>query len=475
MNLKQKLTLAMLLLTGFQETAWAGIIERDSSFLTLDDMPNAVVYLPPPPDTASLQYVNDWHQYIWGKSVRPTKRGQMAKEDAKFGIQYMLEIFSEPFGLNLSKDNTPEIYKYLRYSLRTIDRCTKKAKKHYMRKRPYMQFNEATSVPKDEKVLSTNGSYPSGHTNYGWATALLLAELNPARQDTLLARGYEYGQSRVITGFHYQSDVDAGRLTACAGAARLHAEEDFMKQLERARKEFNALTARKYVLPARQKGKDGTTFLAPDDYPDGAKFLPAPPDTMSMRTYGDWAQHCIGKSLRQTARGAQARRDAAWQADSIMQEYSRLAGFKYDGTRLPLLKQLIEKIGWDVSKANKGVKDMFRRKRPYVQYAEGTLVPGEEASHINSGSYPSSHAAMGWATALLLIQFDTAHQDGILKRGYEYGESRIITGYHYKSDVEAGRLMGAATLVRLFADAAFCKQLKKAKAEYADFLATHKR
>lgn len=470
MAFRQKIFLSLLVLACIRGSAWAGIIERDSCFLTVDEMPNAVVYLPAPPDTASLQYVNDWHQYIWGKSIRHTERGRMAKEDAELSTQYFLKIFSEPFGLKLSKNNTPEIYKYLRYSLKTISHCTKKAKKHYMRKRPYMQFCEATSVPKDEKPLSTNGSYPSGHTNYGWGMALLLAELNPARQDMLLARGYEYGQSRVIAGFHYQSDVDAGRLTACAGAARLHAEEDFIKQQERARKEFNALTAQKHVLPAKQKSKDGTVFLAPEDYPDGAKFLPAPPDTMSMLTYGDWAQHCIGKSLRQTARGAQARRDAAWQTDSIMLEYSRLAGFKYDGARLPLLKQLIGKLGLDVSKANKGVKDMFRRKRPYVQYAESTLVPGEEASHINSGSYPSSHAAMGWAIAMLLTQFDTAHQDEILKRGYEYGESRIIAGYHYKSDVEAGRLMGAATLMRLFADADFCKQLKKARAEYANFL-----
>ena len=69
----------------------------------------------------------------------------------------------------------------------------------------------------------------------------MLAEINPARQDAILKRGYEMGQSRVICGYHFQSDVDAARLVAAAVVARLHANDNFMKQLEKAKKEFAKL------------------------------------------------------------------------------------------------------------------------------------------------------------------------------------------------------------------------------------------
>ena len=61
-------------------------------------------------------------------------------------------------------------------------------------------------------------SYPSSHAAAGWAVALVLSELNPDRAEPILKRGYEYGQSRVIAGYHYQSDVDAARLAASAAA-----------------------------------------------------------------------------------------------------------------------------------------------------------------------------------------------------------------------------------------------------------------
>ncbi|EGN0484120.1 phosphatase PAP2 family protein, partial [Escherichia coli] len=83
-----------------------------------------------------------------------------------------------------------------------------------------------------------NGSYPSGHTSIGWATALVLSEINPARQDTILKRGYELGDSRVICGYHWQSDVDAARIVGSAIVATLHSNPVFQAQLQKAKDEF---------------------------------------------------------------------------------------------------------------------------------------------------------------------------------------------------------------------------------------------
>jgi acid phosphatase (class A) len=95
-----------------------------------------------------------------------------------------------------------------------------------------------TAVPAEEEELRHSGSYPSGHSARGWAIALVLAEINPANQDAILKRGIDYGESRVIAGYHYQSDVDAARLAASATVARLHADDAFAKQMVKAKKEF---------------------------------------------------------------------------------------------------------------------------------------------------------------------------------------------------------------------------------------------
>ena len=93
-------------------------------------------------------------------------------------------------------------------------------------------------MPDREGMLHQNGSFPSGHTLRGWATALLLVEINPDAAEELLALGYQYGQSRVISGYHWQSDVDASRLVAAAAVAKLHTSKRFCKQMRRAKREF---------------------------------------------------------------------------------------------------------------------------------------------------------------------------------------------------------------------------------------------
>ena len=114
-------------------------------------------------------------------------------------------------------------------ALISTDVVGKLPKDFYKRTRPYVYYGEPTIYPQDEEELRNNGSYPSGHTIEGWSAALLLTELNPDRADTILARGYIYGESRVIAGYHWQSDVDAGRLAASAAIARQHADKRFMR------------------------------------------------------------------------------------------------------------------------------------------------------------------------------------------------------------------------------------------------------
>ncbi|KQP30535.1 hypothetical protein ASF49_13575 [Methylobacterium sp. Leaf104] len=63
-------------------------------------------------------------------------------------------------------------------------------------------------------TLRGNAAYPSGHTTFGQTTAILLAQLVPERFQEAVARGSEYGNSRVVLSAHYPMDVIAGRILA---------------------------------------------------------------------------------------------------------------------------------------------------------------------------------------------------------------------------------------------------------------------
>lgn len=211
-------------------------------FLQEGDLPNSYIILPAPPDGGSIMFLNDQARYNWGKMQRNTPRGDQAVTDARVSGNGVPEAFSEAFGIEINEDETPEILKLI-IGMREDagDLGTREAKNYYNRQRPFSFYDEMTCNPEQQEELSTNGSYPSGHTSIGWATALVLAEINPDRQNEILKRGYDMGESRVICGYHFQSDVDAGRLTGSMTVARLHADPEFQKQLAKAKAEFSKL------------------------------------------------------------------------------------------------------------------------------------------------------------------------------------------------------------------------------------------
>jgi acid phosphatase (class A) len=218
-------------------------LDNEAMYFEIDDMPNAVVWLPAPPDTTSTKFVYDITQYMWGKTQRLDQdRAQQAIDNAVEDISDMLVQFSVPFGMELSKEKTPAIYHVLYRGVLTARLAATKPKTEYQRMRPYSRFNEHTLLPEGEERLRLNGSYPSGHTVRGWAMALLLCEINPAAQDSILTLGFEWGQSRVIAGYHWQSDVDASRLVASAAYARLHTNNEFLADMAAARAEYAALS-----------------------------------------------------------------------------------------------------------------------------------------------------------------------------------------------------------------------------------------
>ena len=238
--MKKYMMMAILMMVAVSVSAQKSKAEPYFSFR---ELPNMLKWCPAPPDTVGAAFAYDIIQYMWGKQMRQNKeRAEIAIRDATYSLECIMQEFSEPLGLKMSEEETPEIYKLLKDSKATCENISNFPKFYYKRIRPFMRFHEHTATPQFEPDLRRNFSYPSGHTILGWCSALLLSEINPERADTILTRGMMYGESRVIVGAHWQSDVDAGRLAAAAVYSRMHTSKRFLEQMQLAQQEFRIKT-----------------------------------------------------------------------------------------------------------------------------------------------------------------------------------------------------------------------------------------
>ena len=211
--------------------------EKFTPFFDHEQAPHLENVLPTPPALTDPLFSHDWAQYRWGISIRDTERGQVAVKDAGINAGYFLKRYSPAVERELTPEEYPELYRLFARLHLTEQQAGYSAKKFFARVRPYQQFKEQSGVPKHENPQDFT-SYPSGHTHASWLVGLALASIDPAHTETIMKTAYELGQSRVIVGFHYQSDVDMGRLAASITFARLMSEPEFQKQYEKARKEF---------------------------------------------------------------------------------------------------------------------------------------------------------------------------------------------------------------------------------------------
>ena len=77
-----------------------------------DDLPDLVACLPAPPEPGSAGFAYDSARYEWGKSARSDLAlAHRVERDAVWDLDTLLAIFSEPFGMELSREKTPRIHK----------------------------------------------------------------------------------------------------------------------------------------------------------------------------------------------------------------------------------------------------------------------------------------------------------------------------------------------------------------------------
>jgi len=215
-----------------------------AGYLAPAALPGSLAFLPAPPEPGSPAAALDEDVYRRTRSLVGGPRWQLAAADANLSFPAAADTFACALGARITEAEAPRLYVLLRRSMVDAALATFGAKDHYVRPRPFAAHDAESCTPAEEAALRKNGSYPSGHAAVGRAWALVLIELAPDRADALFARGEAFGESRVVCGVHWLSDVVEGRAVGAAAAARLHADEAFTRDLAAARAELAAVRAK---------------------------------------------------------------------------------------------------------------------------------------------------------------------------------------------------------------------------------------
>lgn len=184
--------------------------------------------LPPPPQTGSELDKIELDLVINANALKGTPRWNQAVNDA--GLD-QFTAFGAVLGTGFNKDNYPEIASIFDIVLKYSFNVSKASKNIYDRKRPFLVNDKIATCPNS---LANGSSYPSGHSAIGWVNGQILSRIFPQYADDLMARGIDYGQSRMICGVHFPSDIVSGRIVGDVMLQKLEQDAEFTKLLQSA-------------------------------------------------------------------------------------------------------------------------------------------------------------------------------------------------------------------------------------------------
>jgi acid phosphatase (class A) len=219
-------------------------------------LPDFRVFLPPPPAAGSPLATADAAIFDETRTLENGPRWQLAARDDRINLKALLADFGCSAGLDLSTVDAPAITRVLARSSADLFPLIGASKDAFKRPRPFAEREGPTCVEPSEE-LKASPSYPSGHAATGWLYALLLAEIDPAHADAIVQRGRAFGESRVVCGVHYYSDIEGGRITASALVAALHGAPEFETDIASARAEVFSLRGKAQPAAAACEGEKG--------------------------------------------------------------------------------------------------------------------------------------------------------------------------------------------------------------------------
>ena len=176
---------------------------------------------------------------------------------------------------------------------------------------------------------------------------------------------------------------------------------------------------------------------------------------------GEIAEILKMQAAQSIAALALAKRDNDMEDASI---FKSVLGPAWDLTNLPKTKFLVDRI-MDVDRSeSRAAKQRFHRARPWIVDPNiHTCAP--HGTGPAADSYPSGHTMLGFEIGVVLASLMPNHAQAILARASQYGESRILCGFHFRSDVSAGEQFGSALAIELMQNPVFIRWFVAARSE----------
>lgn len=217
--------------------------------------------LPPPPAPGSQAERKDVEAVAELRAASSPERVALAEKDATVGLNAFAGTLAP--GFDFAK--LPDVEAFFGKVGRDAQFATTLGKDCWERPRPFVLDSDihppgtmkvGTLARPGAKNTAPHGpgspcpalgpapqysySYPSGHSTFGAITAILLSDMVPEKRAALYARGWQFGESRIVGGVHYPTDVDAGRIDATALVAVMMRSPDFRTDLAAAGAELRA-------------------------------------------------------------------------------------------------------------------------------------------------------------------------------------------------------------------------------------------
>ena len=140
------------------------------------------------------------------------------------------------------------------------------------------------------------------------------------------------------------------------------------------------------------------------------------------------------------------------------------AGIPFAGNEHREVRLLFREAQVELGIVLLGVRRLTNRQRPFTVWNRVRVKPCP-GGRPEGTSFPAGHAATAALYAELLTQAAPELAAKFEERVTDYGESRLICGFHYRGDLAAGDKAGRAVAKALLADRAFRSRFDDTRAE----------
>jgi acid phosphatase (class A) len=180
------------------------VLADQGTYLPPSSVDLTLILAPPPtPDSAAGKA--DLQAVLDAQRNRTPAEAASAQADAEISVFR----FADAIGPGFNAANLPFTTKFFDRVRAAASPVVKTAKAFFKRPRPFVTDPAIKPIIEPPPDLS----YPSGHSTYAYAVAIILANMLPEKAGAIFDRAGIYANNRVIAGVHYPTDIEAGRIS----------------------------------------------------------------------------------------------------------------------------------------------------------------------------------------------------------------------------------------------------------------------